>query len=277
MSHFLDKVLAASQLPTCEETQKALDAIPKETFNAAFEETKTLKDQALLDEIREKMDRINQLSAKCPSVQDGFVNKLSRMAVQAQVKAKPQDPSKSLQSIQAFLQFASQAMDQANCPESAQKFSQIPPQTCTDAIAAFQALSPSSLPDVQYQAIAAQLEKILLWVNQCPAFKLEYEKCLTPDSVHFLELSKLAPLFDLLHEVRAKIESTPCEKIDSIPIDESKLKAASNSLKTLTPANFSPQDRATIQSEMKAVYDAAKRCPQAHKYVDNLIERIYAQ
>ncbi|MBO4350724.1 MAG: hypothetical protein J6A01_07260, partial [Proteobacteria bacterium] len=67
LSHFLDKVLAASQLPTCEDTQKALDAIPKDEFNAALEEIKTLKDQSLLNQIGEKFDQINQLSARCPS------------------------------------------------------------------------------------------------------------------------------------------------------------------------------------------------------------------
>ena len=46
---------------------------------------------------------------------------------------------------------------------------------------------------------------------------------------------------------------------------------------TLKPADFSPADRAKIQTEMKAVYDAAKSCPEAHAFVDNLIERIYAQ
>ena len=277
LSHFLDKVLAASQLPSCDETRKALDDIPKNEFDAALEEIKTLKDQSLLNQIGKKFDQINQLSSRCPAVQDSFVNKLSRMAVQTQIKQNPQDSGKSLQDIQTFLNYALKSIENVNCEASAQIFSKIPAQTCSDAITAFQVLSPASLPDNQYQSIAAPLEKILLWVNQCPSFKIEYEKCLTPDSVHFLEISRLKPFFDLLHEVRTQLETTPCPKAASIHIEEAKLQAASASIKTLKPADFSPGDRATIQAEMKAVYDATKSCPEAHAFVDNLIERIYAQ
>ncbi len=277
LSHFLDKVLAASQLPSCDETRKALDDIPKNEFDAAFEEIKTLKDQALLNQIGEKFDQINQLSSQCPAVQDSFVNKLSRMAVQTQIDPKPQDSGKSLQDIQTFLNYALKSIENVNCETSAQKFSQIPAQTCSDAITAFQVLSPSSLPDSQYQSIATSLEKILLWVNQCPQFKQEYEKCLIPDSAHFLDISRLTPFFNLLHEVRSKLENTPCPKVASIQLEDGNLRAASEALKTLSPANFSPQDRVKIKTEMKAVYDAAKSCPEAHAFVDKLIERIFAQ
>ncbi len=270
---FLDKILAASELPSCEQTQKALSEISETEFNAAITDIKNVKDQTLLTKYQEKFSKISILSSKCPQIQDQFANRLSLLTVHAHLTEK----TANIDSIRNFIQWCENAINTGDCKKSAQVLAGFPKNMCDEAISGFQTVRPSSLSDDEYHAISQKLDKIITWGASCPEYQQVYQTCLTSSSAHFQPISILDPFFLFLHELKAAIKATPCDEISKLKLNDSHYKAAAKAIQNLTPAQFSPSDRAKIHEEMHKVYETTQNCPAAHQFVDNIIEKIFAR
>ncbi|MBQ9394004.1 MAG: hypothetical protein IJU23_00570 [Proteobacteria bacterium] len=267
---FLNRVVEASSLSSCEETEKALAAISEHEFESAQADMKLLKHESELSRYAEQFGKIGELSARCPAIQDKFAGRLSLFAVHSKLNEKSGD----FGAIQRFVDWCEGAIAE-DCEASAKKLGQFPDGMCAEAVTAFQTVKPTSVSDADYRAVSSKMEKILSWSSSCAAYKQVYEACLMPADKEYRQLSELDPLFAYLKDLKQRLDSTFCQDMPKFK-DNVKLRLeASNALKGLKPSQFSPADRDKIRSAMDDLYKISDKCPAAHDVIDNAIESLF--
>ncbi len=276
---FFDKVIAASQLPSCDETLQALNKISDAEFEQVANDAKLLRNQEDLKAFELKFQQFKTLSSKCPAVQDAFANRLSLLSLHASLNKNKEATPEALAGLQAFGAECSAVAAVESCAAAAEKMRQVPRKLCDDAIVGFQTVEPARLPEKTYASIAHGIEAVMNRADSCPELMQAYRKCLMPSDAEpsYLPESRILPLFNWLNEVKRVFLTASCEEIASGRIVMAHEPAAVRAVSGLKPSQFSPQVREKLLALVREVHQAADRCPGADKWFDARIDAIFAK
>lgn len=279
---FFNAMLQASKLETCEETEKALKAMPQDMLESAIYELKTLTDQAVAEQYQAKLQEMMRLSGRCPEIQDAFAQRFSRLFIKVQVN-RPIEQGERLKAIDDLKQFASESFSSivaSDCGKSAQNFQKISSELCSRALVGFKTVERASLNASEQSQIAEKLEQVMVFAQKCPEFEEQYRRCLygKRETEDDLPLSHIEPFLVWVEGLQRLLSSHGCSGIDKAISDYAEtdqFNAAKRALSGIRPAQFSPQDRQVIKAKMKAVYQTLPGCEAARTGIDRAIESMF--
>ncbi len=274
---FLDRIIAASERPTCEETEKALAEIPESDFENASKEIISTNSQQILSKYQEKLSKLNSLLSRCPKVQDAFAKRLSQWNLKTRIEKKTNiaDQTRNLEAIQTFVTNCEAALMSDSCETAVQKISAFPRSVCDNAIIGFQALDPNTLADSEYKDISDKLQMIMNKSASCPEFQRIYKTCLTPGAVTYRPSSELEPLFAWIQALQKAFETTPCNEISSIRLDSELEKSVQTAFSNVKPSEYSPEDLKKLQTAIQNARKAGKACPEANIFLQKRIDQLF--
>ena len=280
---FFNKIIAASSQDSCEKTEHALAAIP----DAEFEHAQVLMQSlgtADLEAIHQKIDLIISKTAHCPKAQDAFANRLSRLALQSHIKGISETSQQAnIATLRLFVSKCSESIIPGNCTNSAKRLeTSLTQDLCDKAITAFKSTPPDSLSDAEHNIIADSLANIIRYAGECPEYNRIYRACLktnTSASIQFVTVSQIQPFMIWLSELEKIMTTASCEELAtaSQTIQPDIVQNARNSVSLLSPQQLTDDARQQLKSRMQRIYQAASRCPNGSKIVDNSIETMFGK
>ena len=278
---FFDKIIEASSQDSCEKTEQALAKIP----DAEFEHAQTLMQSlstADLEAIHQKIDRIISKTAHCAKAQDAFASRLSRLALQSHIKDVSQTGLKAnIGVLRQFVAECSKSIIPDNCTDSAKHLeTSLTKDLCDKTIIAFKSTPPDSLSDTDHTFIANGLANIIKFAGECPEYNQIYRACLktnTSASIQFITVNQIQPFMVWLSELERIITTTSCEDLSaaSQTIPQDIVQNARKSVKSLSPQQLTDDTKQQLKTRMQRIYQAASRCPNGSRIVDDCIETLF--
>lgn len=278
----LDKIIRISSMNNCEQMRKAFESIPESAFASAH--TALSQSPRSLEASRARLDRIIELSQRCPNIQDAFAARMAKLMAASSLRDTVRDTSDSAKASESLADSVATIRDfvdrvhsgiqhTTDCAASPDVIAALPNGLCARAIRAFQTTPPSRLSDADYHHISDKIAAISDYMESCAPFKTAYQTCLgSPDTI---ARSRLQPFLDWLSALQHAVSSTPCDQLPTA-IDALNPRPASDAIRGISPSQLAPDDRDRIQAQMRTIYTSAPACSDARKLIDGAIERVFA-